>query len=335
VLLARVAAEEHVSRVRPLNVEQSNTSVVYDERLILKVFRRVHDGPNPDIEVTKALADVGFANISAPVAAWSRGGVDLAVLRTFLSGASDGFALAQTSLRDLYDVRLDPAECGGDFAPEAGRLGEITATMHIALAEAFGRAIGEPAGWVTDMEVHLARVAVADLDTAAVAEVYDRLRDVVDAGAAIRIHGDYHLGQMMRTDSGWYVLDFEGEPARPLDERRRPSSPLRDIAGMLRSFHYAAAVGLVERGEEVDAELVALGRAWEQRSTEAFLAGYHSVDGVDALLPGDPHSFQIVLAAFLLDKAVYEVGYELAHRPDWVGIPLEAVARLLATAGGS
>jgi maltokinase len=331
-LLAHVAPDEDVKRVRSLNVEQSNTSIVYDERLILKVFRRVQDGPNPDVEVTQGLADAGFTHISAPVASWSRDGLDLAVLRTFLSGGTDGWVLAQTSLRDMYDERLEPAECGGDFAPEASRLGEITASMHVALRDAFGSSPGNPADWADDMERHLSRLADAPLDRPLVEAAYERLRAVDDAGSAIRVHGDYHLGQTMRTDAGWYVLDFEGEPARPLAERRRPSSPLRDVAGMLRSFHYAARVGLAERGEEADDELATLGRHWEDRVASSFLEGYRHVEGVAELLPVDEGSDRAVLDAFLLDKAVYEVGYELAHRPDWVGIPLEAVERLLTGA---
>lgn len=331
-LLTHVAPGEDVKRVRPLNVEQSNTSIVYDERLILKVFRRVQDGPNPDVEVTQGLADAGFANISAPVASWSRGGRDLAVLRTFLNGGTDGWVLAQTSLRDMYDERLEPADCGGDFAPEACRLGEITASMHVALRDAFGASPGDPGAWADDMELHLDRLTDAPLDRTLVEAAYERIRSVDGAGTAIRVHGDYHLGQTMRTDAGWYILDFEGEPARPLGERRRPSSPLRDVAGMLRSFHYAARVGLAERGEGTDNELATLGRHWEDRVASSFVEGYRRVEGVAELLPADGASERALLDAFLLDKAVYEVGYELAHRPDWVGIPLEAIERLLTGA---
>jgi maltokinase len=134
----------------------------------------------------------------------------------------------------------------------------------------------------------------------------------------------------MRTDTGWYVLDFEGEPDRPVEERRRPSSPLRDVAGMVRSFHYATEVVLRDRGDEpVDEELQALARAWEDRNGFAFREGYRAVKGIDALLPADEADGDLVLAAFELDKALYEVGYELGHRPDWVSIPRTAVDRLL------
>src|SRR5262249_20861681 len=159
---------------------------------------------------------------------------------------------------------------------------------------------------------------------------YDALRGVEDPGRSIRIHGDYHLGQTMRTDAGWFILDFEGEPASPLEERRKPSSPLRDVAGMLRSFQYAAEVALAERGSEsTDDELRSWGVRWEQHVADAFRRGYFDTAGIDDLLPVGPRERDTVLNAFILAKAVYEVGYEMAHRPDWVRIPLEAVSRLV------
>jgi maltokinase len=325
-----VAPSETVHTVRPLNVEQSNTSMVFDERLILKVFRQVPAGPNPDVEVTRALAKVGFGNISAPVAEWSRGDRDLAVMRQYLVGATDGWTLAQTSLRDLYDSRVDPATSGGDFAPDAHRLGEVTAQLHLALADAFGTEPAAPGEWADDMLRHLERVRPAIDEPEAVAAVYERLRKVPDPGPSMRVHGDYHLGQTMRADAGWFILDFEGEPARPLAERRRHSSTVRDVAGMLRSFHYASQVVLLERADEVDDELAVLAADWDRRASDAFLGGYLDADDIGELLPDDDASLDLMLDAFLLDKAVYEVGYELAHRPPWAAIPRAAIERLLA-----
>ena len=327
-----IAPSESVEHVRSLNVEQSNTSVVYDERLIMKLFRRVPDGPNPDVEVTEGLARVGFEHISAPVASWRRDGRDLAVVREFLEGGTEGWQLALTSLRDMYDSRIDPASAGGDFAPEACRLGEITADMHVALAKAFGEDDGDGTAWTKTRGDNLGQSTARNLDAKAIAKAYEELRTLDDTGKAIRVHGDYHLGQTMRTDAGWYILDFEGEPAASLDERRATSSPLRDVAGMLRSFHYAAHVALVERGAGSvdDEELRALGARWEEHVAASFLTGYASVDAVTELLPKSEHAFSVVLDAFVVAKAVYEVGYELAHRPDWVRIPLEAIARTLA-----
>jgi maltokinase len=331
-LLHHIAPDEQVERARLMTVEQSNTSVVFDERLILKLFRRLGDGPNPDAEVTRALVGVGFGNVADPVAEWRGADSDYAVVNEFLVGGAEGFSLALTSLRDLYDRRSAPEETGGDFAFEARRLGTITARMHVALAEAFGTAPGDGGEWADAMEAHLGRVSHPELDTAAVTEVYRRLRTAADVGPSLRIHGDYHLGQVMRTDTGWHVLDFEGEPHRPLEERRAPSSPMRDVAGMVRSFHYAAQVALREFGPEADDELAALADAWEARNATAFVEGYLEAEDVEAVLPVSDEDRAVLRTAFELDKAVYEVGYEQGHRPDWVEIPLAAVHRILERA---
>jgi len=331
-LLRRVAPDFSAERARVLQVEQSNTSIVFDERHIMKLFRRLSAGGNPDVEVTTALSAVGFEGVAGPQAVWQRDGDDLAVVNEFLAGGSEGFTLALTSLRDLYDRRLPPEECGGDFAPEARRIGIVTAKMHLALAEALGAGDADPRSWSDDMLSQLERLGDVAVDRAAVQARYERLAAVTDAGRAIRIHGDLHLGQVMRTDLGWFVLDFEGEPDRPVEERRRPSSPLRDVAGMLRSFHYATEVALRDRGEEVTEELAGLARAWEDRNGFAFSEGYRAVSGIDDLLPSE-EGCDLVQSAFELDKAVYEVAYEQAHRPDWVDIPRTAVDRLLSEPG--
>ncbi|HET9610092.1 MAG TPA: hypothetical protein VFP06_10825, partial [Acidimicrobiales bacterium] len=168
------------------------------------------------------------------------------------------------------------------------------------------------------------------VDVAAVEAVLAELVRVGDAGLAFRVHGDLHLGQFLLADTGWFVLDFEGEPVRPVAERLVASSPLRDVACMVRSFHYAARTGLAERGRDIDDELVDLATAWESRAVEAYLSGYRHVAGVDALLPAAEADRQRLRRAFELDKAVYEVIYELGHRPDWVDIPASAIRRTLA-----
>jgi len=334
-LLEQVAPGEEATTARPIGVEQSNTSVVYDERLILKLFRRLN-GANPEIEVTAALAGQGFEHIAPPLAVWRDGGDDLAVLQPFLAGGSEGWALALTSLRDLLARAGDddaeepsgPEQAGGDMAPEAARLGEVTAEMHVAMAAAFGSRPGQPAGWADAIEARLEAVHHPDIDHAAVRRALDRLRALPDAGAEIRVHGDLHLGQVMRTDDGWFILDFEGEPTRPVAERRRATSPMRDVAGMVRSFAYAAGVATREQDGPAAGEWAA---AWERRNRDAFLAAYFArLDGT-GLLPADPDAVHVLLTAFELDKAVYEVAYEQAHRPDWVGIPLSAVSRLLSS----
>jgi maltokinase len=324
-VLRIVAPDVEVSTMRPIAVEQSNTSVVFDDAVILKVFRRVHDDPNPDVEIVDALTAAGYEHTAKSLGTWQRDGRDLAVAREFLAGGADGWHLALTSLRDLYDRRIAPEECGGDFAPEASRLGEATAALHVALAGAFGRSTATPAAWSDSLHAGL----IDAPDVSGVDARYDALRSLVDAGAAIRIHGDLHLGQVLRTDAGWYVLDFEGEPRIPISERRKPSSPLRDVAGMLRSLHYAAEVALLERHEIPDDDLRRLADAWVERNRAAYLDGYLATEGVDELLPSGEAERNVVLDAFELGKAVYEVGYEREHRPEWERIPRSAIERLL------
>lgn len=332
VVLQHVTPDEQVTHVRPMGAEQSNTSVVFDERLVLKVFRRVHDGPNPDVEVPAALARVGYTHVPTPLGVWERDERHLAVVQPFLVGASDGWLLALASLRDLFGGDCDdPAECGGDFGAEAARLADVTGRMHLALADAFGRSDGDATVWAATMEAQLERVARDRPWFDAAKRIYAEFRALPSAGAAIRVHGDYHLGQVVRADTGWFVLDFEGEPARPVAERRMPTSPLKDVAGMVRSLDYAVVVALRERGEAEFERCKPLGRAWEMRNRAAFLDGYFAVDGIEALLPSDPHR---ALLAWELDKAVYEIAYEAAHRPDWVAIPEEAVLRLIREEGG-
>ncbi|MFI5040319.1 MAG: phosphotransferase [Acidimicrobiales bacterium] len=357
-LLRHIAPAHEASSARLVSAEQSNSSVVFDERLILKVFRRL-SGANPEIEVTLALSEWGFSHIADPVAVWRNNGDDLAVLQRFLTGAVEGWALALTSLRDLLDEGVDPSEAGGDLAPESERLGVMTAELHLALADVFGTAPGDSRVWADAIAERVRLVDHAELDADAIDGAIGTLRSVQDAGVAIRVHGDYHLGQVMRTDDGWYVIDFEGEPSRPLPERRAPSSPLRDVAGMVRSFAYAAAVGVREHGEHAgagggDIELpsvrlraprtpgrpaaaepppprdpAVLAEAWERRNSEAFVDAYLGrLDG-SGLLPADREAVDRLLTAFQLDKAIYEVAYEQAHRPDWVQIPLAAVQRLV------
>jgi maltokinase len=364
-LLKVVAPDRSAERVRPLGAEQSNTSLVYDDAMILKVFRRLTVGHNPEVEVIETLAKVGFTAVPEPLGAWRQDDSDLAFLQRFLAGATDGWHMALTSLRELFAEytmgasppptdtisvspgavpfeATDPAEARGDFAAEAERIGEITAEMHLAMARGFGATLVKGADWADAMEEQVERVLGAGAGTPGDGALRDgalriiaRLREIPDPGPAIRVHGDYHLAQVLRTDTGWFVLDFEGEPARPLEERTRPSSPLKDVAGMLRSLSYAAAVALSYQEDDMSTA----GRAWEHRNRESFLAGYLRKAQLDPdsthepILPTDPAIRSAVLSAFELDKALYEVAYERANRPDWARIPLDAVRRLTAEAG--
>jgi maltokinase len=228
----------------------------------------------------------------------------------------------------MFAARLPPEECGADFAPEAAAIGTVLASLHVALADLYGRQPGDAAAYAAGFSAQLERVD-APFDKPAVGAVFDRVSKLADAGTSIRVHGDLHLAQMLHADSGWYVIDFEGEPARPIAERVVPSSPLRDVAAMLRSFHYAARSALLERFVEIDDELEELASAWQQRAFDAFTTSYLDHDGIETLLPADEDDGAALLTAFELDKAVYEVAYEQAHRPDWMPIPLAAIERTL------
>jgi maltokinase len=324
-----------------LALEQTNTSLVYGEESILKVFRRLAPGPNPDLEVTAALAQLGSAHIAEPLA-WAETRLEgvptiLAILSRYLRLASDGWSLAATSVRDLYALTADSAPegaavrpvtaagAGGDFAGESHRLGVATAQVHADLAEAFGTDVlsAEAIGELTEQmyrKLDLATAAVPELAKYAdmISTAYSRLAKVKGPIQVQRVHGDYHLGQVLRTETGWVVLDFEGEPATPLSQRRARSSPLRDVAGMLRSFDYAARHQLI--GHPDAAALEAVARDWVRRNAAAFCAGYAEAGGLD------PDANGVLLRALQLDKAVYEVLYEARHRPSWLPIPLESLA---------
>ena len=323
-----VAPDLTFTTVRSQPGEQSNTSLVLDERYIMKLFRRVEPGSNPDVEVTEALGRLGYGRVPVPVATWRKGRTDLAVVRRFERSRGDGVELALASLREMFKRRLAPRDCKLDFVHEARSLGESVADLHVALGEAFGSEPTDGAALASDMGAQLDRVSSGHLDTHRIASVYDRLRSADDLGMAIRIHGDLHLGQVLRLARHWMVLDFEGEPDRPVEERRRPSSPLRDVAGMTRSFHYAAGMALREC-ELIDSELRLLADAWATRAVNSFLGGYSTVDDVHRFLPQARASRDALLSVFEMDKAVYEVAYELAHRPDLVDLPVRAVEALL------
>lgn len=337
-------------RVRPISAEQSHTSLVYDDRLILKVYRRLLRGQNPDVEVTTALAQAGFAHVAAPLVHWADDGVDLAFGQQYLAGGAEGWALAVTSVRDLYGAATDatgqlriapglfqleepppaPSEAGGDFASEARRIGRVTAEMHRFMARIFGAGRVGAAGW-TDLVSSIERRVDGAGFAAEAVPLMRRLRAVGDAGPSVRVHGDYHLGQVMRTDAGWFVLDFEGEPNRPLEERRAPASPLKDVTGMLRSFDYAARFVLAERSSEEVDRLEDMASAWVNHNRQAFLEGYLSEEGARGLLP-PPGEVPAVLLAFEVDKVLYELDYERSYRPEWAFLPRAALAALLAGA---
>jgi maltokinase len=248
----------------------------------------------------------------------------------FLRTGTDGWRLATTSVRDLYaDPTLAAAEAGGDFAAESERLGSATASVHRDLAAAFGVTelpAEEFHAGARRMHAQLAeaKAAVPELApyAAMISAAFDDLAKLDRPMPAQRVHGDYHLGQVMRTERGWVLLDFEGEPARPAAQRRAPAHPLRDVAGMLRSFEYAARFLLADRrGSAAEEErLEARAREWTDRNRSAFCRGYAEAGGPD------PQAYHVMLRAFELDKAVYEVLYEARNRPAWLAVPLGSLA---------
>ena len=338
-----VPVEPDLTGMRVLTGEQSNTSVLLpaaDPPGILKVFRGLSAGPNPDVDVPLALSHVGWTGVPRPLAwltgSWpsSQGRVvgHLGVLSELVEGAEDGFELACRHAREHTD-----------FTALARDLGRTTAQMHRYLRAALpgtpeGPSLSNPEDVQTDAEraahaaavVHTLRSRAAAAVTAApvlsgraerIDEVLAAVEQLADLPPLQRVHGDYHLGQVLRSPTrGWAVLDFEGEPQAPADERTRPDLALRDLAGMLRSFDYAAAVGGATSPE------------WVAQARASLVAGYHDeADQGPAALP--EATTEVLLRALELDKALYEVVYESRNRPTWVQIPLDGVDRLLDRVG--
>ena len=332
--VTELPAGEDLDPVRPIGVEQSNSSTVFADELILKCYRRIEPGPNPELELLRFLTDHGFEHIAQLRGWYEHKGrlVDatLGVLQEFLPGAGDG-----------WNVVLDAfGEDGGQAVlDDLARLGEVTAEMHSTL----GSDPNDPTFAPEEVSAESISLLLATLDEEVDVifrdlpdnepiapirhrgqEVRDQLRALAHAGAGgriIRTHGDYHLGQCLLTGRGWVVLDFEGEPARSLPERRHKRSPLRDVAGMLRSFAYAQSASDIQRGVHAPED-------WEQRARGAFLSAYF--EHIDPrLLPHGQSNIERLLQIFELEKAVYELRYELNNRPDWVGIPVAGIVRLL------
>ncbi|TNC29714.1 maltokinase N-terminal cap-like domain-containing protein [Amycolatopsis alkalitolerans] len=327
-------------RGRPITSEQSNTSIVYGNQYILKLFRKLSPGENPDVRLHRALQRQGSEHI-APLLGSITGELGgepatVGMLQRFITDAVDGWAMATTSVRDLMaDPELPPDQVGGDFAGESHRLGQAVATVHNDLRRALGGQLAdqdELDRTVKTMHDRLDSVLEAVPQLRAYAPVlraaFEKVRDHDGPVPMQFIHGDLHLGQVLRTVTGWLLLDFEGEPAAPVSERSALRSPLRDVAGMLRSFDYAAHQMLVGQPEEP--RLTERALEWARRNRTAFCEGYaKSAD--DAI--GDPRAHAVLLRALELDKAVYEVAYEHANRPEWLGVPLASIAQLTDEAG--
>lgn len=309
--------------------EQSNTSLVYRSNgmpIICKVYRQLHAGLNPDIELPTALAAAGSVHVPRAVG-WVEGSwPDPATAQGSVTGS---LACAQEFLPDVEDawrVALRAAASGEDFRAAARALGAATAEVHVSLAELFPTRATSPADRDATAQSWRRRLAIAIAEVPEIARQQDPIEAVYRRATTAlwpdhqRIHGDYHLGQVLHVPGrGWVLLDFEGEPLRPMAERTHADLALRDVAGMLRSFDYVAGSIRLDHPDR-SAETA---REWARSAREAFLDGYAMASGADL------EAQSSLLAALELDKAVYEAIYETRNRPTWVTIPLKAIERLV------
>jgi maltose alpha-D-glucosyltransferase/alpha-amylase len=385
-------SEDVLFEPTPIKTEQTNTSVTFGDRLILKLFRRADEGINPELEIGRFLMEeTPFTHVSQVAGALEyrrgkRGSISLAVLHSFVPNEGDAWNYTLDSLeryfqkvvahptvqvppvprRPLLSLLRDPPplarETVGPYLTGAQLLGQRTGELHVALASASHdpafvpepfspmyrtslyqsmrsytvrmlQLLREQLGILPD-ELSESVRRVLDLENEVI-ERYRLVRDKKIAATRIRCHGDYHLGQVLYTGKDFVIIDFEGEPARPLSERRLKRSPLRDVAGMLRSFHYAAQsalrrqLELANRPEDDLPMLQNWAQHWYVWVSVAFLTSYLEVVKPANLLPEDPEHLGILLDAYLLDKAVYEIGYELNNRPNWLNVPLEGILNLM------
>ena len=307
-----------------MGVEQSNTSLVIGGHSVLKVFRRVWPGENPDLTLHRVLRDSVY--VPRLLGSITVDGTDtLGLVESFVDGGVDGWEAARTDMGHTLTGTTREL----DLVGELGRLGVAVAAVHADLGRSLGTA---PADHGALADRFLTRLA-GTLEVAPTLRPYaaalrvalgERVR-AAEAGEVQRVHGDLHLGQVLRGNGRWVLLDFEGEPSAPPAERARPDSPLRDVAGMLRSLDYVAGHHrLTATYWSVEDERRS--RHWVHDTQRAFLAGYASESGVDL------GAAAAVLRAYQLDKALYEVRYEAANRPDWLPVPLRAVRELVGGA---
>jgi maltose alpha-D-glucosyltransferase / alpha-amylase len=372
-------------------VELSNSSVVFSNRFIMKFFRRLEPGVNPDLEIGRFLTDKGFANTPPVVGALeyreSKGEpMTLAVIQSFIPYSQDAWQFTLDALGRYYErvlARQDPSpapvlkepildlivaethplaqEMIGTYLESARLIGRRTAELHVALASGgedpdfapepftplYQRSLYQSMRTTAGQALERLRQRLSTLPDGLRAEaqrvfslsgqVLQRYRIVLErkiAAARIRCHGDYHLGQLLYTGKDFVIIDFEGDPARPIGERRLKRTPLRDVAGMLRSFGYAAHAALLElqaRGLEHRnvGTIESWARLWHNWVSIAFLKEYLRIADTGALLPSPREDLLALLEVLLLDNAFYELGWQLNHRPEWLAIPLRAIIELV------
>jgi trehalose synthase-fused probable maltokinase len=352
--------------IRQVEAEQSNTSAILDDDIIVKFFRRIEPGINPELELNRLLTNEGFPHIPAQVGEISYAGdiedsgteteIDLGIAQTYVPGAIDGWVDVLGHVHRLYD------QIGDDDGPGDRRtrteeraavvlerlelLGDVTASLHICLSreEIEPDFVPEPttasdltrwAGGAAEMLGDLLDDGTPGLSELAPGSdrIIRRFSSLEgDLGYKTRIHGDYHLGQVLHGRRDWLIIDFEGEPARPIPIRRTKQPALRDVAGMLRSFSYAALVPMLERteeGSEDRARIEPWAEIWEELTRERFLNGYTRKSHEGRFLPTDRDRVTVMLDFFELEKALYELGYERGHRPHWAIIPLRGIRSLV------
>ncbi len=361
---------------RLVGTEQTNSSVVFGKQVILKLFRRLEEGVNPEVEIGRFLTEhTGFTGISRVAGSISyrygrRKPVSLAVLHQYVANQGDAWTYTLDAIRDYLDraraEEMTAEEAAkfpiGDYHDSARLLGRRTAELHIALASGVDDPDFAPEPFSRDYRESLYRsmrkTAMDSLQVlqerfdktpaacredaravsqaqAEVLERFHRFKHEEVETARIRVHGDFHLGQVLYTGDDFIIIDFEGEPARWPAERRVKISPLKDVAGMIRSFHYAARTVFNEQkgrdtGTDEENECLHLWcHRWYDQVSKVFLDTYRETMRETGLLPEDPDECKLLLDAFLLEKALYELGYELNNRPDWVGIPLQGILDLL------
>jgi trehalose synthase-fused probable maltokinase len=349
--------------IRIVGAEQTNTSLVLDDAVIVKLFRRVEPGPNPDLEINRMLTTEGFPHVPAQVGEISYEGemyaetLDLGIAQRFVHDAEEGWTHMLGHVRALYD-QVHEQDAAEDLEALTGEraarslqliedLGNMTASMHVALAreETEPDFAPEPISgsdvteWTNRLSSALREgVRAADYGVGRFEdEILERVSGLHNLvpdllGSKIRIHGDYHLGQVLRAPREWLVIDFEGEPLRPLVERREKESPLRDVAGMLRSLSYVATSVLFERAQPEDPEWARLSPwadQWEALARDSFLHAYLATSHEGRFLPTDRDVLTSLVDLFEIDKALYELRYERAHRPEWVRIPHRGIEKVL------